>query len=273
MTANPLPLLPQIGEVVAARLLQITLTLILAFITLHAAHLIRRRLRHRIESAAFAPARRPRLLTLIDAAFNIVRVIILGVAALMVLGEVGVNLTPVLASVGVVALAVSLGAQTLIKDFIGGALVLVEDLFDVGDTVQIGVMTGTVEQITLRATYLRDGDGRLIVIPNGDVRTVANASQDWARASIDLSFALSTDLDRVRAALQAAIDATRSDPEIAPLLLEEPQIIPWHNLNERAVQFRLVVRTRPTKQDTVVRALRRNALASLSAAGISLSAP
>jgi small conductance mechanosensitive channel len=258
------------GALLLTKFIQIGLTLALTAVVLRVAGVIAARARARIEGPACAPVRRPRLRTLLDAAFNLARIILLGLAALMVLGELGVDLTPVLASVGVATLAISLGAQTLIRDFIGGLLVLIEDQFSVGDSVQIGVTTGVVEQITLRATHVRDGDGRLVIIPNGDVRVVANASKDWARASVDLSFALDVDVEQVRSILLSAMTAVSANASIAPYLLREPQVIPWHGLSGRAVQMRLDARTLPDRQYDVARALRQHAVAALTAAGIEL---
>ena len=107
------------------------------------------------------------------------------VAALMVLSNF-VDIVPLLAGAGVAGLAISLGAQTLIKDFIGGILVLVENQYSVGDVIEIGDVSGTVEKLTLRATYVRDVDGRLHVVPNGDVRIVSNVTRDWSRTLQEL---------------------------------------------------------------------------------------
>ena len=208
------------GQLLLVKLSQIGLTVILAIVALRIAQLAANRFGRQIEQSAEDPARQARLKTLVGAGLNTARAIIVALAALMILGELGVDLTPVLASVGVVTLAVSLGAQTIIKDFIGGLLVLIENQYRVGDTVQIAAVTGQVEQITLRATYVREASGRLVLVPNGDVRVVANASQGWALVTIDLSLPLDADIEQARRVLQASLEQAKADPVLSPFLLE-----------------------------------------------------
>jgi len=258
------------GQLLLVKLSQIGLTVILAIVALRIAQLAANRFGRQIERSAEDPARQARLKTLVGAGLNTARAIIVGLAALMILGELGVDLTPVLASVGVVTLAVSLGAQTIIKDFIGGLLVLIENQYRVGDTVQIGAVTGKVEQITLRATYVREASGRLMLVPNGDVRVVANASQGWALVTIDLSFPLDADIEEARRVLQTALEQAKADPALSPFLLELPQVASWHGLSERAVQIRLTAKTTPDKQYDVARMLRQRALDALTQAGLPL---
>ena len=198
------------GQLLLVKLLQIGLTVILALVALRIAQLAANRFERQIDRSDEDPARRARLKTLVSAGLNTARAIIVVLAALMILGELGVDLTPVLASVGVVTLAVSLGAQTIIKDFIGGLLVLIENQYRVGDTVQIGAVTGKVEQITLRATYVREASGRLMLVPNGEVRVVANASQGWALVTIDLSFPLDADIEEGASRLAGFAGASES---------------------------------------------------------------
>ena len=248
------------GQLLLVKLLQIGLTVILALVALRIAQLVANRFERQIDRSDDEPARQARLKTLVSAGLNTARAIIVVLAALMILGELGVDLTPVLASVGVVTLAVSLGAQTIIKDFIGGLLVLIENQYRVGDTVQIGTVTGKVEQITLRATYVREASGRLMLVPNGDVRVVANASQGWALVTIDLSFPLDADIEEARRVLQASLEQAKADPALSPFLLEPPQVASWHGLSERAVQIRLTAKTTPDKQYDVARMLRQRAL-------------
>ena len=258
------------GQLLLVKLLQIGLTVILAIVALRIAQLAANRFERQIDRSDDEPARQARLKTLVSAGLNTARAIIVVLAALMILGELGVDLTPVLASVGVVTLAVSLGAQTIIKDFIGGLLVLIENQYRVGDTVQIGAVTGKVEQITLRATYVREASGRLMLVPNGDVRVVANASQGWALVTIDLSFPLDADIEEARRVLQASLEQAKADPALSPFLLEPPQVASWHGLSERAVQIRLTAKTTPDKQYDVARMLRQRALDALTQAGLAL---
>ena len=116
-------------------------------------------------------------------------VLIVGSAPLMLLSTFGVDITPLLASVGVAGLAVSLGTQSLIKDLIGGFLILMENQYAVGDSIQVGNVSGNVERITLRATYVRDINGYLHIVPNGEVHIVANQTKGWSRALVDVGVA------------------------------------------------------------------------------------
>jgi small-conductance mechanosensitive channel len=258
------------GQVLLVKLSQIGLTVILALVALRIAQLAAKRFGRQIEQSAEDPVRQARLKTLVGAGLNTTRAIIVALAALMILGELGVDLTPVLASVGVVTLAVSLGAQTIIKDFIGGLLVLIENQYRVGDTVQIAAVTGQVEQITLRATYVREASGRLVLVPNGDVRVVANASQGWALVTVDLSLPLDADIEQARRVLQASLEQAKADPLLSPFLLEPPQVASWHGLSERAVQIRLTAKTTPDRQYDAARMLRQRALDALTQAGLTL---
>jgi small-conductance mechanosensitive channel len=115
----------------------------------------------------------------------------------MILSDFGVDITPLLASVGIAGLALSLGAQTLIKDFIGGFLMLFENQYVIGDTHKLGELTGQVERITLRSTYVRDVKEFYYIVSNGEVRIVANSNKDWARAVVDLNIAYGKDFDRI----------------------------------------------------------------------------
>ena len=124
--------------------------------------------------------RHARLQTLRKAAASTARVVIVAIAVLIGLGTIGIDIGPALTAAGILGLAVSLGAQTLIKDIIGGLTILLEDEYRVGDAIKIGSVSGDVERITLRRTDVRDAEGRLFMVPNGDVRVVANETRDWA---------------------------------------------------------------------------------------------
>jgi small conductance mechanosensitive channel len=272
----PEPLLSELtvsGQLLLLKLLQIGLTLGLAFVAIRFARLAATRIERQIDHDDSDPARESRLKTLLSAGLATAQAIIIATAALMILGELGVDLTPLLASVGVATLAVSLGAQTLIKDFIGGLLVLFENQYRVGDSVTMGAVTGTVEQITLRATYVREASGRLTVVPNGEVRIVSNASQGWALVTIDLNLSLNADIEQARRVLQAALANAKSEPALSSSLLDQPEVAPWHGLSERAVQIRITAKTPPAKQYDVARMLRQRALDALTRSGLTLVSP
>ncbi len=252
-----------LGRALVALLLQIALIILLAWLVIHAIGLLGRKTAARFARPEFDLGRRARLETLLDAAAHTLQVIVGLAAALMVLASLGVNIAPLLAGVGVAGLAISLGAQTLIKDFIGGALILVENQYRVGDVIQVGTTAGTVEQITLRATHVRDTEGRLWIVPNGEVRVVSNATRDWARAVVDVNVPADTDMSRALAALQAAMEKAQEDTTIKGDLLDAPQVHGWNNLGDTTVQIRLLAKTAPGKQWDVSRVLRQYALSTL----------
>lgn len=241
-------------------ILIITLLGILAVMLLR---MITRRAEKRLDILIKSDERQKRLKTLLQAGRSLGNVLIILVASLMVLYELDINILPILASAGVAGLALSLGAQTFIKDFFGGVVVLVENQFTVGDTIRVGDLTGKVEQITLRATYLRDLEGNRIAIPNGDIRTVSNLSADWARAVVTLNVPIRADMEQVTQALQHAAEAAAADEPIASFLLSPPEAEGWVDLTETAVRVRLSAKTKPGKQWQVAQALRRHALQQL----------
>ena len=198
--------------------------------------------------------------------------LVFGVAGLMVLHALAIDILPLLASLGVASLALSLGAQTLIKDMIGGLLILIEDQFAVGDVIRVGEVSGEVERITLRVTYLRDLEGRQHIVPNGDVRTVSNLTAEWARAVVDLDVGYEADMAAVMRALRAAAEQVAGDAALKADLLEAPQALGWVAFKDWAVQVRLQAKTAPGKQWGVMTALRQQALEALRAEGVVVGA-
>jgi len=169
--------------------------------------------------------------------------------------------------------AVGLGAQTLIKDIIGGFFILLENQFSVGDSIQVGNIGGSVEKVTLRATFLRDLEGTLHVIPNGEMRIVSNLTKDWSRAMVDLGVAYEEDIGRVVAALAKIGQDLYQDEEFASLLLEEPTVSGVEALGDWAVTMRIAVKTKPGKQWDVARELRRRIKESFEQEGIEMPYP
>ncbi|MAU00297.1 MAG: mechanosensitive ion channel protein [Anaerolineaceae bacterium] len=200
-------------------------------------------------------------------------VIIVSTAIMMILTELGVAITPVLASVGFVGLAFGLGAQTLVKDMIAGLFILIEDQYTVGDVAEIGGITGTVEHMTLRATELRDLYGTVHIIPNGEIRIVANKSRDWSRAIVDVSVTYEEDVDTAVKTLQE-IGAAMAEHKMMGLLLQEPAVVTGvEGLEEWAVRLRIMVKTLPNAQWEVQRYLRRQIRLTFAEKGLSLAFP
>lgn len=200
-------------------------------------------------------------------------VLIVGTAVLMILTEMGVSVTPVLASVGFVGLAFGLGAQTLVKDIISGLFILVENQYTVGDTIQIGGVNGTVEMMTLRATVVRDVVGTLHNIPNGDIRVVANKSRDWSRAIVDVGITYDDDVDAALQTLQEIGAALAADEEMGPQLLETAVVTGVEGLDDWAVRLRIMVKTEPDAHWGVQRYLRRQIRLVFAEQGLEMAFP
>ncbi len=194
--------------------------------------------------------------------------LIFGVVLIMCLAEVHVNVAPILASAGVVGLALGFGAQALVKDFLSGIFMLVEDQYGVGDVVDLGEATGTVEAVGLRITRLRDINGTVWYVRNGEILRVGNSSQNWARAVLDVAVGYESDLHRVRQVLQEVADAMWQDEDYHQVIIEQPEVWGVEALNADRVLVRLALKTAPLEQWRVSREMRERIKARLEHEGI-----
>ncbi len=181
---------------------------------------------------------------------------IYGIAVLTVLGEFGINLGPLIAGAGIVGVALGFGAQSLVKDFLSGIFMLVEDQYGVGDIVDLGEANGVVEVVTLRTTRVRDVNGTVWHVPNGQITRVGNKSQQWARALIDVSVAYGTEVRRAQDIIKEVADGLWHDPDWQREILEEPELWGVESLGVDGIDIRLVVKTKPSSQFKVARELR-----------------
>jgi small-conductance mechanosensitive channel len=245
---------------------------VLAALGVLAVQLARTRLARVLEGSGVTPIRRKQCHTVVQVVSWVVNAGIVTVAVMMLLSHF-VDIAPLLASLGVVGLALSLGAQTLIRDLIGGMLVLIENQYAIGDVIQVGDISGSVEHFTLRVTYVRSVEGKLHVIPNGEIRIVSNITRHWSRAMVDLGVAYEEDLDRVLAVLEREAEAFTQDPQVADLLIEAPSVIGPLSLGDWAVTVRVMVKTLPGKHWDVGRILRKRLLAACDREAITLPYP
>jgi small-conductance mechanosensitive channel len=184
-------------------------------------------------------------------------VVIWSISIFLVLGELGFRLGPLLAGVGIVGLAIGFGSQNLVRDVVSGFFILLEDQYGVGDIVQINqVATGKVEQLTLRITGMRDLDGTMHFIANGEITHVANRTKDWARAVIDVGVGYGEDPAKVRAVLERVSEDAQADEELGRSLYATPQVLGVERLGEYEVIWRMIADTKPARQWEVSRALR-----------------
>jgi small-conductance mechanosensitive channel len=196
-----------------------------------------------------------------------------GIAATTILGELGINLGPLIAGAGIAGVALGFGAQSLVKDFLAGIFILVEDQYGVGDVVDVGEASGTVEAVSLRTTRLRDVSGTVWHVPNGQIARVGNMSQQWARALLDVSVAYGTDTDVAQTLIKDTADALWRDPDWSGRILEEPEVWGIEALGADGVSIRLVLKTLPAAQWGVLRELRSRLKAALDDAGIEIPYP
>src|ERR671914_166219 len=201
-------------------------------------------------------------------------VTIWGLAGFFLLPQLGFDLAPLLAGVGIIGLAVGFGAQNLVRDVVTGFFILLEDQYGVGDIVQINqIATGKVEQLTLRITGLRDLDGTMHYIANGEIVHVANRTKDWARAVIDVGVGYGEDPSKVRAVLERVAEEAKADEELGRNIFATPDVLGVENLGEYEVIWRMLAETKPARQWEVGRALRERVRVAFDEDGIEIPFP
>lgn len=198
---------------------------------------------------------------------------IFGVAFLMILGEFGISLGPVLASAGVVGLAIGFGAQSLVQDFLSGLFLMSEDQLGVGDVVDVGDAVGTVEVMTLRITKIRDLDGNLWYVRNGEILRVCNMNQDWANAVIEVPLDYLVDVEAAKRVMEECLQEFADDPEYAPQLLDKPEVSGVTAIGNGAVTIRSIIKTKPGAQWAIGRSARAWIKQRLDQEGIRVAMP
>jgi moderate conductance mechanosensitive channel len=178
-------------------------------------------------------------------------------ALLQILPVLGINMGPLLASAGIAGLAIGFGAQTLVHDVINGIFILLENQYEVGDTVRIAGITGTVERMTLHSTLLRDDQGALSTVPNSKIDVVSNLTRDWAQVALHISVAYTENSDKVIGVLKEVGEGLRSDSSFSQMLVSDPQVPGIERVTGAEVDYMMLVKTRPGTQYAVTRELRR----------------
>jgi small-conductance mechanosensitive channel len=198
---------------------------------------------------------------------SIASITIVSIAAMLILGELGVQLGPIIASAGIVGLALGFGAQNLVKDFIAGLFMLLEDQYGVGDVVDVGEASGTVEAVGLRITTIRDVRGVLWYIRNGEIVRVGNKSQGWAVVVIDVPIGFNG-VEEATTVLRSAAAEFAQDPEFAPDMLEDPNVLGVEQITVDGAVVRITMKTASEQQWRMARELRRRLTEALENAGI-----
>ncbi len=201
------------------------------------------------------------------------QILIIIMGSFMVLSELGVDIAPVLAGVGIVGLAIGFGAQSMVKDIISGVFVVAEDQYRVGDIVKIADVSGLVEDINLRRTLLRDMDGAVHTVPNGEIRVASNLTKEMARVNLNISVGYREDLDRVTAVINRVGNDLSKDPQWAPLILKTPQVLRVDKLAESGIEIKITGDTQPMKQWDVTGELRKRLKKAFDQEGIEMPWP
>ena len=256
-------------------LVRLALTVLVAWLLQRLGFLLVRRAERWLVSAAQDhPATRQRAHTLGQTTRHLITTIVSAGALLHGLDVVGWDVKPLLVGASILGAALGFGAQSLVRDVIAGAAVLIENQYSVGDAIEVAGTVATVEDVTLRSTRLRDYQGRLLFVPNGEMRIVINHSRDWHRTLVDLPLAANQDLSRALAAASAAVSALHADPGRLAQLLEPAQVVGLERVGADGVLLRLAVRTVPgAAAANTSRELRRLALEHLLRDGIRTVAP
>ena len=202
---------------------------------------------------------------------SIVSGVIFTVVALMFISELGYDIAPLIASAGIIGVALGFGSQTLVKDFLSGIFMIFEDQYGVGDVVDLGEASGTVEAVSLRVTRLRDVNGTVWYVRNGEILRVGNMSQNWARTVLDVTVGYTEDLVRVRQVLEEVAHDVWEDEDFKGLVIEEPEVWGVESLGADGIVMRVTLKTAPLEQWGVARAMRERVKARFQHEGINLA--
>jgi len=249
--------------------------LVLAFILVRLLELITRKIVALSERApAHGAVRSQQVRTVVGVVRSVGVFLIVFVAGMTLLKDVFlINIEPLLASAGIAGLAIGFGAQTLVKDVINGFFILVEDQFEVGDTIRAAGVSGTVEEITMRRTILRDSDGTLHIVPNGTFQIVSNTTRDWSQVTLHVAVDYSENSDRVIEVLAEVAKEIYNDPAFKDDVVAEPQVPGIERVRANEVDYLMLVKVRPGKQYNVARELRRRIKVCFEKNNIKAGAP
>lgn len=195
------------------------------------------------------------------------------IAIMMVLGELGVQLGPLLATAGIGALAIGFGAQSLVKDVISGFFIILENQYRIGDVIKVGSVSGLVEQLSLRRTVLRDLEGVVHTIPNGEIKIVSNLSKEWSRCVIDVEVSYNEDIDKVIDLLIEIGKSLEKEEPYKDFILEPIQILGVERFGESGIVIRMMIKTAPLKQWEIGRELRKRIKKCFDEKGIQIPYP
>jgi small conductance mechanosensitive channel len=200
-------------------------------------------------------------------------IVIAFIAVLMILGELGIQLGPLLATAGIGAVALGFGAQSLVKDVISGFFIILENQYRIGDAIDVAGVSGLVESVSLRKTVLRDLEGRVHTIPNGEIKMVTNLSKEWSRAVVDIGISYREDIDQIITFLSEIGKELADEEPYKSAILEPMEILGVEQFKESEIIIRMIVKTVPLKQWEVSRELRRRIKNRFDEKGIQIPFP
>jgi small conductance mechanosensitive channel len=244
-------------EFIRIRLPHLLVVAAIAFVLMRLLRLITSQMTRAAERHSSTPAHIAQVKTVAGIVRTTGLAIIWLIAGLQILDALGVNLAPLLASAGIAGIAIGLAAQNIVKDVLNGILILIEDQFNVGDTVRLAGVAGTVEAMTLRNTSVRDADGTLYIIPNSQITTVANLSAGYSVATVNVSVDFSANPDKVLELLKRIAKEIRASDEFREVFVADPQILGVDAIKGSELIFPVVFKTLATKQYAPVREFRR----------------
>ncbi len=211
--------------------------------------------------------------TLSSVLTSTIGIILVFITLFMILSELDVDIAPLLAGAGVIGIAVGFGAQSLIKDLLGGMFILLEDQYNKGDVVKVAGIAGLVEEVNLRRTILRDLDGIVHSIPNGQITTASNYTRDWARVNLDISVGYGEDLDRVMAVINRVGKELAEDDYFGKLITTAPQALRVNKFGDSGIDIKVLGETKPIKQWEVAGELRKRLKKAFDEEGIEIPWP
>jgi small conductance mechanosensitive channel len=244
-------------EFIRSKLPHLVVVALIAFVLIRLLGLITSRMMRIAEMHAAGKSRISQVKTLAGVIRTTGYAIIVAISAMQILAAMGVNLAPLLASAGVAGVAIGLAAQSIVKDVLNGVIILLEDQFDVGDTVRLAGLAGTVEGMTLRKTTVRDGDGTLYIIPNSQIATVANLSIGYSVMTMNVSVDFSANPDKVQEILKTIAMDVRSSDAFKDVFLADPQILGVDSMKGSQLIFPVVFKTKATQQYGPMREFQR----------------
>lgn len=254
---------------------EIAVVLLMAWISFRVLAIILRRIERSAASAdpSTVSLHEQRIATILSLVRSVGIVIIVVITLFMLLSAFGVNIGPLLAGAGVVGLAISFGAQSLVKDIISGLFILFENQFGVGDVIRVQDVSGRVEKMTLRVVVMRDVQGVVHIVPNGEILRVSNLTRAFSRAVLEIGVAYKEDADHVMDVMRDVGRRLWEDPEWKPLLTEEPSVPGIESFGDSSVNIRMIATTLPLKQWDVARELRRRLKRRFDQDGIEIPFP